>query len=57
MFEEGGPVTLGDFRTRAGVSRKYAQLTLDRLDKMGFTRRVGDARVPAAGPGAARRSG
>jgi selenocysteine-specific elongation factor len=42
---EHGSLTLARFRDVAGVSRKAAQLLLERLDADGVTRRVGEARV------------
>ena len=46
MFAESetGTVALGDFRTKIGVSRKYAQMYLDYFDKQKFTKMVGDTR-------------
>jgi selenocysteine-specific elongation factor len=48
LFEEAGTageVTLGRFRDLLGVGRRDAQLLLERFDKDGLTRRVGDRRV------------
>lgn len=42
---ERGTITLARFRDLAGVSRKAAQLLLERFDSDGITRRVGDERV------------
>jgi len=39
------PVTLAGFRDAMGVSRRTAQLLLERYDADGLTRRVGDERV------------
>jgi selenocysteine-specific elongation factor len=39
------PITLAGFRDELGVSRRHAQLLLERYDADGFTRRVGDERV------------
>jgi selenocysteine-specific elongation factor len=39
------PITLAGFRDALGVSRKTAQLLLERFDADGLTRRVGDERV------------
>jgi selenocysteine-specific elongation factor len=39
------PITLASFRDALGVSRKHAQLLLERFDADGLTRRVGDERV------------
>jgi selenocysteine-specific elongation factor len=40
-----GKITLARFRDLAGISRRPAQLLLERLDSDGVTRRVGDERV------------
>jgi len=42
-----GQVTIGSFRTAAGISRKYSQLFLEYWDRKGISRRVGDAHVSA----------
>src|SRR5204862_5741097 len=39
------PITLAGFRDALGISRKTAQLLLERYDSDGLTRRVGDERV------------
>jgi selenocysteine-specific elongation factor len=39
------PITLAGFRDALGVSRKTAQLLLERYDADGLTRRIGDERV------------
>jgi selenocysteine-specific elongation factor len=39
------PITLAGFRDALGVSRRTAQLLLERFDSDGLTRRVGDQRV------------
>ena len=39
------PITLAGFRDALGISRKTAQLLLERFDSDGLTRRVGDERV------------
>jgi selenocysteine-specific elongation factor len=39
------PITLAAFRDALGVSRRTAQLLLERYDADGLTRRVGDERV------------
>jgi selenocysteine-specific elongation factor len=44
----GGALSVGDFKELFGFSRKYAVPLLESLDREGFTRREGDARV--AGP-------
>jgi selenocysteine-specific elongation factor len=43
--ERAGSITLGRFRDLLGISRKPAQLLLERLDADGVTRRIGDERV------------
>jgi selenocysteine-specific elongation factor len=40
-----GSITLARFRDLLGISRKPAQLLLERFDADGLTRRIGDARV------------
>jgi selenocysteine-specific elongation factor len=40
-----GKITLARFRDLLGISRKPAQLLLERFDADGVTRRVGDERV------------
>ncbi len=45
LFEKQDQVTLAEFRTAAGISRKYAQLFLEHWDRQGYCRRVGDARI------------
>ncbi|MGE5689147.1 MAG: selenocysteine-specific translation elongation factor [Pseudomonadota bacterium] len=60
--ERAGTITLARFRDLLGVSRRPAQLLLERFDADGLTRRVGDERVlrrrarasTAAGPEDAR---
>jgi selenocysteine-specific elongation factor len=42
--EQAGTVTLAEFRDRAGVSRRVAQLVLERFDADRLTLRVGDER-------------
>jgi selenocysteine-specific elongation factor len=39
------PITLAGFRDALGISRRTAQLLLERFDSDGLTRRVGDQRV------------
>ena len=51
LFASGAPVTLAQFRDRLGVSRRYAQILLEALDRAGVSRLVGEARVPAGGRG------
>ncbi len=41
----GGQITLARFRDLVGTGRRDAQLLLERFDRDGLTRRVGDARV------------
>ena len=43
--ERAGTITLARFRDLLGISRKPAQLLLERFDADGLTRRVGDERV------------
>jgi selenocysteine-specific elongation factor len=43
--ERAGAITLGRFRDLLGISRRPAQLLLERFDADGTTRRVGDERV------------
>jgi selenocysteine-specific elongation factor len=51
-----GSITLARFRDLLGISRRPAQLLLERLDSDGITRRVGDERVlRRRGPGEAAR--
>jgi selenocysteine-specific elongation factor len=52
LYEQGretlhtlSPITLAGFRDALGVSRRTAQLLLERFDADGLTRRVGDERV------------
>jgi hypothetical protein len=42
---QAGSITLARFRDLAGISRRPAQLLLERMDADGITRRVGDVRV------------
>jgi selenocysteine-specific elongation factor len=44
-LEAENRITLARFRDLLGVSRKTAQLLLERFDSDGMTRRVGDERV------------
>jgi selenocysteine-specific elongation factor len=39
------PITIGGFRDALDISRRVAQLLLERYDADGLTRRVGDERV------------
>ena len=43
--EREGKITLARFRDLLGISRKPAQLLLERFDADGLTRRIGDERV------------
>ena len=43
--EEAGKITLARFRDLLGISRRPAQLVLERFDADGITRRVDDERV------------
>lgn len=45
MFDDKEEVTLGEFRTQLGVSRKYAQLYLDYFDSRHLSKLVGGTRV------------
>ncbi len=49
MFERQGPVTLGQYRTELGISRKYASLILEYFDGQKLTKLEGEARVPLRG--------
>ncbi len=44
-FEEHGAIRLARFRDALGISRRPAQLLLERMDADGITRRVGDERT------------
>ena len=44
-IRELSPITIASVRDRLGVSRRIAQLLLERFDADGLTRRVGDERV------------
>ncbi|MDQ4099685.1 MAG: selenocysteine-specific translation elongation factor, partial [Chloroflexota bacterium] len=52
LLERDGSITLAGFRDHFATSRKYAQATLEYLDQLRVTRRVGDVRVRFAGVGA-----
>ena len=43
--EREGRITLARFRDLLGISRRPAQLLLERCDADGLTRRVGDERI------------
>lgn len=45
MFQQSETVALGEFRTKLGVSRKYAQMYLDYFDRCKISKLVGDRRV------------
>lgn len=45
MFKESDQVTLAEFRTQIGVSRKFAQMYLDYFDKLKISKMVGDHRI------------
>ncbi len=49
MFEKNSRVTLAEFRTATGSSRKYAMMFLEHFDGEGLTRLVGDARILLTG--------
>ena len=53
---EAGRVTLARFRDLLGISRRPAQLLLERFDADGLTRRIGDDRVLRRGGGRIARS-
>jgi selenocysteine-specific elongation factor len=44
-IRELSPITIASVRDRLGISRRIAQLLLERFDADGLTRRVGDERV------------
>ena len=44
-IREARPITIASVRDRLGISRRVAQLLLERFDADGLTRRVGDERV------------
>ncbi len=45
MYKESDSVTLGDYRSTLGVSRKCAKMYLDYFDAQKITKMVGEARV------------
>ena len=45
MFAESSTVAIGDFRTKLGVSRKYAQLYLEYFDACHISKMVDGVRV------------
>ena len=52
LIDRDGSITLAGYRDHFATSRKYAQATLEHLDRRRVTRRVGDERVRFAGAGA-----
>ena len=44
-IDEAGQISVADLRDRFGTSRKYALATLEYMDRLRLTKRVGDARV------------
>jgi selenocysteine-specific elongation factor len=44
-IDRDGNITLATYRDMFATSRKYAQATLEHLDQVRITRRVGDERV------------
>ena len=44
-IDANGAMTLAQFRDHFGTSRKYAQAALEHLDRLKYTRRIGDDRV------------
>lgn len=48
FIDANGTMTLSRFRDHFGTSRKYAQAALEHLDRLRYTRRVGDDRVRGA---------
>lgn len=45
MLTQNGEITLADYRTALGVSRKFALLFLDYFDSQKITKKIGDKRV------------
>ena len=45
FIDTNGAMTLAQFRDHFGTSRKYAQAALEHLDRLKYTRRIGDDRV------------
>ena len=45
FIDRNGSMTLSQFRDHFGTSRKYAQATIEHLDQLKYTRRIGDDRV------------
>jgi selenocysteine-specific elongation factor len=46
FFQSQETLAVGDLRERWGMSRKYSVPVLEYLDKLGWTRRSGDVRIP-----------
>jgi selenocysteine-specific elongation factor len=44
-IQKSGTLTIATFRDLVGTTRKYALPILDRCDRLGYTKRVGDERV------------
>ena len=45
LLQQNGEITLADYRTALGVSRKFALLFLDYFDSQKITKKIGDKRV------------
>ena len=50
MFSKSDAITLAEYRTELGVSRKFALFFLDYLDAQKITKMVGDKRVRVRKP-------
>jgi selenocysteine-specific elongation factor len=50
-LKNGPGATVAEIRDLLGTTRKYAVPICEYLDRIGLTRREGDLRVLAAGPG------
>jgi len=48
IIDCSGTMTLPQFRDHFGTSRKYAQAALEQMDRLRYTRRIGDDRVRGA---------
>ena len=46
FFQGHAELAMADLREALGMSRKYSVPVLEHLDRQGWTRRVGDVRVP-----------
>ena len=44
LIDQQGSLTLSQFRDHFDTSRKYAQAALEQMDRLRYTRRVGDDR-------------